>query len=91
MVASRLKFAWPQASHDLRVGTSKFDWPLRALVRIWKELLPMLLPVAPTSRSRRTRFPPHMSAETLDYHHGKHHKAYVTKTSRTAAAGAGVG
>jgi Fe-Mn family superoxide dismutase len=24
---------------------------------------------------------PHMSAETLDYHHGKHHKAYVTKTN----------
>ena len=24
---------------------------------------------------------PHMSAETLDYHHGKHHKAYVTKTT----------
>ncbi|HZC38665.1 MAG TPA: superoxide dismutase [Sphingomicrobium sp.] len=24
---------------------------------------------------------PHMSAETLEYHHGKHHKAYVTKTN----------
>jgi Fe-Mn family superoxide dismutase len=24
---------------------------------------------------------PHMSAETLDYHHGKHHKAYVDKTN----------
>lgn len=24
---------------------------------------------------------PHMSAETLDYHHGKHHKAYVNKTN----------
>ena len=23
----------------------------------------------------------HMSAETLDYHHGKHHKAYVDKTN----------
>ncbi|HEU4537408.1 MAG TPA: superoxide dismutase [Fe], partial [Polyangiaceae bacterium] len=22
---------------------------------------------------------PHMSAETLDFHHGKHHKAYVDK------------
>jgi len=22
---------------------------------------------------------PHISAETLEYHHGKHHKAYVTK------------
>ena len=24
---------------------------------------------------------PHMSAETLQYHHGKHHKAYVNKTN----------
>ena len=24
---------------------------------------------------------PHMSAETFDYHHGKHHKAYVDKTN----------
>jgi superoxide dismutase, Fe-Mn family len=24
---------------------------------------------------------PHMSAETLEYHHGKHHKAYVDKTN----------
>jgi superoxide dismutase, Fe-Mn family len=22
---------------------------------------------------------PHISAETLEYHHGKHHKAYVDK------------
>ena len=28
-----------------------------------------------------------MSAETLDYHHGKHHKAYVDKTNALAAAG----
>ena len=25
---------------------------------------------------------PHMSAETLDYHHGKHHKAYVDKVNQ---------
>ena len=24
---------------------------------------------------------PHMSAETLEYHHGKHHRAYVTKAN----------
>jgi Fe-Mn family superoxide dismutase len=24
---------------------------------------------------------PHMSVETLEFHHGKHHKAYVTKTN----------
>ncbi len=27
---------------------------------------------------------PHMSAETLEYHHGKHHKAYVAKTNALA-------
>ena len=26
----------------------------------------------------KTALAPHMSAETLEYHHGKHHKAYVT-------------
>ncbi|MBO9712931.1 superoxide dismutase [Sphingomonas sp.] len=28
---------------------------------------------------------PHMSAETLEYHHGKHHKAYVDKTNSLIA------
>jgi Fe-Mn family superoxide dismutase len=27
----------------------------------------------------------HMSAETLDFHHGKHHRAYVDKTNELAA------
>ncbi|MCH8531491.1 MAG: superoxide dismutase [Fe] [Saccharospirillum sp.] len=27
----------------------------------------------------RTALEPHISAETLDYHHGKHHATYVTK------------
>ena len=29
----------------------------------------------------RDALAPHMSAETLDYHHGKHHNAYVTKAN----------
>lgn len=29
----------------------------------------------------RTALAPHMSAETLDYHYGKHHNAYVTKAN----------
>jgi superoxide dismutase, Fe-Mn family len=29
----------------------------------------------------KTALEPHMSAETFDYHHGKHHKAYVDKTN----------
>lgn len=28
---------------------------------------------------------PHISAETLDYHHGKHHNAYVTKLNELVA------
>jgi Fe-Mn family superoxide dismutase len=28
---------------------------------------------------------PHMSAETLDYHHGKHHRAYVNTTNELIA------
>ena len=28
---------------------------------------------------------PHMSAETLEFHHGKHHKAYVDKTNTLVA------
>ena len=30
----------------------------------------------------RTALEPHISAETLDYHHGKHHKAYVDNLNR---------
>src|SRR3546814_12327790 len=29
----------------------------------------------------RDALAPHMSAETLDYHHGKHHRAYVDKVN----------
>jgi Fe-Mn family superoxide dismutase len=29
----------------------------------------------------KTALEPHMSAETFEYHHGKHHKAYVDKTN----------
>jgi superoxide dismutase, Fe-Mn family len=36
------------------------------------------LPDLPYSRDA---LQPHMSAETLDYHYGKHHKAYVDKTN----------
>jgi psp operon transcriptional activator len=39
----------------------------------------------PSCPSPRTRSAPHMSAETLDFHHGKHHKAYVDKTNGCSA------
>ena len=36
------------------------------------------LPDLPFAKEALT---PHMSAETLEFHHGKHHRAYVTKTN----------
>ena len=36
------------------------------------------LPALPYDKSALA---PHMSAETLEFHHGKHHKAYVDKTN----------
>jgi Fe-Mn family superoxide dismutase len=33
---------------------------------------------------------PHMSAETLDYHYGKHHRAYVNKTNELIGEEAGL-
>jgi Fe-Mn family superoxide dismutase len=36
------------------------------------------LPELPFAKDALT---PHMSAETLEYHHGKHHRAYVNKTN----------
>jgi len=32
----------------------------------------------------RQALEPHMSGETLDFHHGKHHKAYVDKVNAMA-------
>ena len=31
----------------------------------------------------KTALAPHISAETLDFHYGKHHQAYVTNISKT--------
>jgi len=40
--------------------------------------MPFQLPDLPFAKDALA---PHMSAETLEYHHGKHHKAYVNKTN----------
>lgn len=40
--------------------------------------MPFTLPDLPFAKDALA---PHMSAETLDFHHGKHHKAYVDKTN----------
>jgi len=45
--------------------------------------MPFQLPELPFSKDALA---PHMSAETLDYHHGKHHQAYVAKTNELIAA-----
>jgi len=40
--------------------------------------MPFQLPELPYAKDALA---PHMSAETLEFHHGKHHKAYVAKTN----------
>jgi Fe-Mn family superoxide dismutase len=40
--------------------------------------MPFQLPDLPYAKDALA---PHMSAETLEFHHGKHHNAYVTKTN----------
>ncbi len=40
--------------------------------------MPFVLPPLPYPRDALS---PHMSDETLEFHHGKHHKAYVDKTN----------
>ncbi len=49
--------------------------------------MPFTLPPLPFDAAALA---PHMSAETLDFHHGKHHQAYVDKTNELAAE-AGLG
>jgi superoxide dismutase, Fe-Mn family len=41
--------------------------------------MPFTLPELPFAREA---LEPHMSGETLDFHHGKHHRAYVEKTNQ---------
>ena len=40
--------------------------------------MPFVLPPLPYARDALT---PHVSAETFEFHHGKHHKAYVDKSN----------
>ena len=47
--------------------------------------MPFQLPDLPYAKDALA---PHMSAETLDFHYGKHHKAYVTKTNELIEQGA---
>jgi Fe-Mn family superoxide dismutase len=49
--------------------------------------MPFQLPELPFAKSA---LEPHMSAETLDFHYGKHHKAYVTKTNELIAGEQGL-
>jgi len=44
--------------------------------------MPFQLPPLPFDRDALS---PHISGETFDFHHGKHHKAYVDKTNELAA------
>src|SRR5207237_10676831 len=42
--------------------------------RAWRTIMPFKLPDLPYAYDALA---PHMSRETLEYHHDKHHKAYV--------------
>jgi Fe-Mn family superoxide dismutase len=44
--------------------------------------MPFELPPLPWDKNALA---PHLSAETLDYHHGKHHNAYVTNLNKLIA------
>ena len=44
--------------------------------------MPFALPDLPFDRQALGK---HMSAETLDFHHGKHHRAYIDKTNELVA------
>jgi superoxide dismutase, Fe-Mn family len=50
-------------------------------------IMPFTLPELPYAKDA---FGDIISAETFDYHHGKHHKAYVDKTNELAAREAGL-
>ena len=50
--------------------------------------MPFQLPELPYAKDALA---PHMSAETLEFHHGKHHKAYVTKTNELIQNEQGLG
>src|SRR5215471_14588730 len=49
--------------------------------------MPFQLPELPYAKDALA---PVMSAETLEYHHGKHHKAYVTKTNELIGQDSGL-
>jgi Fe-Mn family superoxide dismutase len=51
-------------------------------------LMAFRLPDLPYSKDALGTF---MSAETLEYHHGKHHRAYVDKTNKMLEAKSGAG
>jgi Fe-Mn family superoxide dismutase len=47
-----------------------------AILSIWEDYMKHELPQLPWDKSALA---PHISAETIDFHYGKHHNAYVTK------------
>ncbi len=49
-----------------------------------KEALPMAFTLPPLPYDK-SALEPHISAQTLEFHHGKHHQAYVTKTNELVA------
>jgi Fe-Mn family superoxide dismutase len=77
--AAQAKDAGHQATQQRQRAQGKLEGsPARGSQPPQHHQLPPL-PYAPDALE------PHMSAETLEYHHGKHHKAYVEKLNKLIA------
>jgi superoxide dismutase, Fe-Mn family len=74
-----LNFLGAQASRVHAGGGLPSETPDFGVPRYLRSChMPFQLPELPFAKDALT---PVMSAETLEFHHGKHHKAYVTKTN----------
>src|SRR4029077_7724897 len=62
----------------ISLAPAGFDQPSRC----WRHLMAIELPKLPYAQDALA---PHVSKSTLEFHHGKHHKAYVDKTNELIA------
>ena len=64
------------------LGTIPLFTPIKCSIRRSTKLMSLQLPELPFAKDALA---PHMSADTFDYHHGKHHNAYVVKGNELLA------
>jgi superoxide dismutase, Fe-Mn family len=58
---------------------------LHVLPRVYHDRILAMKLTLPDLPYARDALAPHMSEETLEYHHGKHHKTYVNETNKLIA------